>query len=65
MSKKQVHLINFKAGELSPYLDVRTEVNYYSNAAKTIKNLIIWQHGGLTKRPGTQHIWGDSEMEGT
>jgi len=56
MPKVLINLLNFKAGELTDYLDIRTDLDYYSSAAKQIKNLIVWQHGGVTRRAGTKFI---------
>lgn len=44
---------NFSAGELAPALYTRTDIQQYSNGAKTLKNVIPLVEGGVRKRPGT------------
>lgn len=43
-------------GELSPYLDGRTDVQQYYLGAKTVENFFILPHGGLKRRPGTYYV---------
>jgi len=43
-------------GELSPYLDGRTDVQVYYNGAKTVENFFILPFGGLKRRPGTYYV---------
>ena len=47
---------SFSAGEFSPRLHGRTDLQKYSTAAEEIENFIIHPHGGLTRRPGTEYI---------
>ncbi|RZG64146.1 carbohydrate-binding protein [Acinetobacter bouvetii] len=47
---------NFSAGELAPALYTRTDIQQYSNGAKTLKNVIPLVEGGVRKRPGTKFI---------
>jgi hypothetical protein len=47
---------NFTAGELSPYLQSRTDLQQYGNSAQTINNFIVRHQGGLLKRPGTVFV---------
>lgn len=44
---------NFSAGELSPTLYTRTDIQQYSNGAKRLRNVIPLVEGGVRKRPGT------------
>jgi len=54
---KTIETINsFKAGELSPYLSIRTDVDYYKDGCKRLENVIVWQQGGVTRRAGTKFI---------
>jgi len=48
----------FNAGELSPYLEGRTDVTKYSASAKTIENFHVRPAGGLTRRSGTRFVLG-------
>ena len=47
---------NFTAGELSPRLDGRTDLQKYFQGCKTLQNMVIHPHGGATRRPGTKFI---------
>lgn len=52
------HLIktNFTAGELSPRLAGRVDIERYANGAKRIENAICVVHGGVKRRSGTRLI---------
>ncbi|MDA0697173.1 MAG: carbohydrate-binding protein [Proteobacteria bacterium] len=45
---------NFSAGELSPLLSTRTDIQQYSNGAKELFNVVPLIEGGFKKRPGTK-----------
>lgn len=45
---------NFTAGELSPRLLGRVDIQKYPNAAETIYNAYPLVHGGVRRRPGTR-----------
>lgn len=51
--KQYVIKNNFSAGELSPTLYTRTDIQQYSNGAKKLLNVIPLVEGGVRKRPGT------------
>lgn len=53
MSKIYNIKTNFSAGELSPRLLARVDLEQYSNGCKTILNAYPLQHGGAKRRPGT------------
>lgn len=53
MAKSVYKLSSFKAGELSPRLSGRTDVEYFSSGCETLENMIIYPQGGATKRSGT------------
>ncbi|OTG80805.1 carbohydrate-binding protein [Acinetobacter sp. ANC 4558] len=54
--KQYIMKNNFSAGELSPMLYTRTDIQQYSNGAKVLKNVIPLVEGGVRKRPGTIFI---------
>ncbi|MHC4676575.1 MAG: phage tail protein [Planctomycetota bacterium] len=56
MSKASPIITNFTSGELSPRLDGRIDLAKYFNGAKKLFNMIVYPHGGTTRRPGTQFI---------
>lgn len=47
---------SFLGGELSPDLDARSDIEFYDEGCKELTNAIVWQQGGITKRPGTKHV---------
>ncbi|EXS25318.1 carbohydrate binding domain protein [Acinetobacter baumannii 573719] len=51
--KQYVIKNNFSAGELSPTLYTRTDIQQYGNGAKKLLNVIPLVEGGIRKRPGT------------
>lgn len=57
MARGQTLLSNFTAGELSPLLDVRSDLAKYKNGASLVRNGIVIPHGGVRKRPGTMHVF--------
>ena len=49
---------NFTAGEWSPLLDGRTDLDKYKNAVRQMKNFIPLPHGPAAFRPGLKYISG-------
>lgn len=49
---------NFTAGEWSPFLDGRADLEKYDYAARTLQNMRVLPYGGITLRPGLQFIAG-------
>jgi hypothetical protein len=47
---------NFTAGELSPRLKGRVDVNRYNNGVATLKNFVVFPQGGASRRTGTKFI---------
>ena len=47
---------NFTAGELSPRLDGRVDLQKYQNGARLLENMIVLPHGGITRRPGFRFV---------
>lgn len=45
---------NFTAGELSPRLMGRVDIDRYANGAKIIENAVVVVQGGVVRRPGTR-----------
>ena len=56
MPRAAVALENFTAGQLSPRLDGRTDIQRYHNGCKTLENMLVHPHGGATRRPGTVFV---------
>ena len=49
-------LTNFTAGELSPRLEGRVDVERYHQGVKTLENFLVHPHGGAQRRAGTRFI---------
>ena len=43
---------NLTAGELTPELHARTDINKYANGVAIAQNMVILPHGGMRRRPG-------------
>jgi len=49
-------LNSFNAGELSPYLEGRTDLEKYYSGVKLLENFLVMSYGGVTRRPGSAYI---------
>ena len=47
---------SFTAGELAPVLHGRVDLQKYQTGAALLKNWIPMQYGGITNRPGLEHV---------
>lgn len=65
MPKANALQSNFTAGEITPRLAVRVDLQKYKNGARTLHNFIVKPHGGAWKRPGTLHVGECADMAGT
>jgi hypothetical protein len=45
--------LSFNAGELSPFLVSRTDIQKYESGCQKLENFIILPYGGVIRRPGT------------
>jgi len=52
-----VPIISFNAGELSPQIDARIDVEKYGSGCRHLENMIPLIYGGVERRPGTKFIW--------
>ncbi|MCW1916981.1 hypothetical protein OJ996_25555 [Luteolibacter sp. GHJ8] len=50
------HQVSFGAGELSPWLDGRTDIEKYSGGCRLLENFIVLPQGSVQKRPGTEFM---------
>ena len=46
----------FNAGELSPFLDARSDLSKYGNGLTICENFIPFVQGSLQRRPGTRFV---------
>ena len=49
-------ILGFTAGELSPWLVTRHDLQAYQRGAKKIENFFVQPYGGLCRRKGTQYV---------
>lgn len=56
MPKLTVAKNNFSAGEISPDLWGRSDLQGYMNGAAMLRNVLLRPTGGITRRPGLRHI---------
>ncbi len=51
------HLLpSFNAGELSPRLESRPDLDKYGAGCRVLQNFLIMPYGGVNRRPGTQFL---------
>ncbi len=48
---------SFAAGELSPYMHGRTDLELFRHGARGLLNFVVNRQGALVSRPGTQLAW--------
>src|SRR6188768_1741850 len=46
----------FSAGELDPGLSVRVDLDLYRTGLKNCRNFVVLRSGGVTSRPGLEHV---------
>ena len=55
MARVSSIVTNFQAGELSPRLEGRIDLQKYNAAAQTLQNMLVFPQGGVTRRPGSYY----------
>lgn len=55
MARVSTIVTNFRAGELSPRLEGRIDLDKYNEAAQTMQNMLVFPQGGTTRRPGSYY----------
>lgn len=55
MARVSTIITNFRAGELSPRLEGRVDLDKYNEGAQTLQNMLVFPQGGVTRRPGTYY----------
>ena len=56
MARSAPNLSSFIAGEVSPRLEGRTELDKYRSGASELTNMVVHPHGGISRRPGTEYL---------
>jgi hypothetical protein len=49
-------VLSFNAGELSPQIDARSDIDKYQSGCRTLQNMIPRIYGTAERRPGTKYI---------
>ena len=44
------------AGELSPYMDARSDVAKYNSGCRRLENMVVLPYGGVYRRAGTEYL---------
>lgn len=57
------HLLGFTAGELTPWLSTRYDLQAYWRGAERLENLLVEPYGGVRRRPGTEYVGAASVQE--
>ena len=55
MARVSTIITNFRAGELSPRLEGRVDLEKYNEGAQTLQNMLVLPQGGVTRRAGTYY----------
>ena len=56
MARSAPAFSSFTAGEISPRLEGRTNIEKYREGLSDLTNMIVMPHGGVTRRPGTEFL---------
>ena len=54
--RTQKSIVSFNAGELSPLLDARVDIDKYSNGCRQLQNAVVETYGAVRRRPGLEFI---------
>ena len=50
------NLVSFNAGELSPLLDARTDIEKYGKGCRQLQNAVLETYGAARRRAGTRFV---------
>ena len=56
MARSAPAFSSFAAGEISPRLEGRTNIEKYQQGLSDLTNMVVMPHGGVTRRPGTEFL---------
>ena len=54
--QSNAQIIGFTAGELSPWLNTRFDLQAYQRGAARLENFLVQPYGGICRRRGTQYV---------
>jgi hypothetical protein len=56
MARSAPAFSSFTAGEISPRLEGRVNIEKYKEGLSDLTNMVVMPHGGVTRRPGTEYL---------
>ena len=56
MARSAPAFSSFTAGEISPRLEGRVDIEKYRDGLSELTNMVVMPHGGVTRRPGTEFL---------
>ena len=56
MARSAPAFSSFTAGEISPRLEGRINIEKYKEGLSDLTNMVVMPHGGVTRRPGTEYL---------
>lgn len=56
MARSSPAFLTFTAGEISPRLEGRVDLEKYRGGLSDLTNMVVQPHGGVTRRPGTEYL---------
>src|SRR5210317_998404 len=56
MARSAPAFSSFTAGEISPRLEGRVNIEKYTEGLSDLTNMVVMPHGGVTRRPGTEFL---------
>lgn len=57
MARFTLMTTNFSSGEIDPLLRARIDLDQYGKGAEILQNVLVQPQGGVTRRPGTRHLF--------
>lgn len=54
--KRILNIIAFNAGEVTPELDARIDLDKYEQGCRTMENMLLFVQGGARRMPGTTFV---------
>ena len=64
MAKQVLQRLSFTAGELSPWLSGRADLDPVARGASRLTNFLVTPFGGIRRRPGTRLVARAGGTEG-
>ncbi|MCK5604941.1 hypothetical protein KAR91_23830 [Candidatus Pacearchaeota archaeon] len=56
MTERNIFKPSFSAGEITPTMDGRVDLEQYNDGAELLQNMIVHPYGGVSNRPGSNYV---------